>query len=203
MAEDLFDTCPFQAEAVNENALRSLPCPPVTAQDFSDEDDGPSGSSPNQLTASQVDSALAPGKDDQAVKLVIRQQQMHFKSPLRGKIWKAIYIRMEAEAGNTSDKFNAISLAEATAGLYHDTIQTCFGTQDLVQDDIDLPSCVEQKLTSCFYLSSKGKRSVARILTCFAYNQPDIQYCPMLYPIASILHHYLSGIQFIYVLETQ
>lgn len=193
MADDLFDTCPFQTEAVNENALRSLPCPPVTAQDFSDEDDGPSGVSPNQLTASQIDTALAPGKDDQAVKIVVRQQQMHFKSPLRSKIWKAIYIRMEALAGNTTDKFNAISLAEATAGLYHDTIQTCFGTQDLLAEEIGLPSCVEQKLTSCFHLSQHGKLTVARILTCFAYNQPDIQYCPMLYPVASILRHYLSG----------
>ena len=33
---------------------------------------------------------------------------------------------------------------------------------------------------------------MSRILTCFAYNQPDLQFCPMLYSISSILRHFLS-----------
>ena len=108
-------------------------------------------------------------------------------------MWKALYLRMEGIAGNTTDALNAASLADATAMLYHDTIQTCFGTQDLQSEEIGLPSCVEHKLTQCYFLSNRGKSTVARILSCFAYNQPDIQYCPMLYPIASVLRHYLSG----------
>ena len=108
-------------------------------------------------------------------------------------MWKALYLRMEGIAGNTTDALNAASLADATAMLYHDTIQTCFGTQDLQSEEIGLPSCVEHKLTQSYFLSNRGKCTVARILSCFAYNQPDIQYCPMLYPIASVLRHYLSG----------
>ena len=107
-------------------------------------------------------------------------------------MWKALYLRMEALAGNTTDPLNAASLCEASASLYRDTIQTCFGTQELLAEEIGLPSCVDHKLTNCFYLSNNGKLTLARILTCFAYNQPDIQYCPMLYLIASILRHYLS-----------
>jgi len=87
---------------------------------------------------------------------------------------------------------NAASLADATASLYQETIKTCFSTQDLKTEEIGLPSCVEHKLTQSYYLNNRGKLTVARILSCFAYNQPDIQYCPMLYPIASILRHYLS-----------
>ena len=96
-------------------------------------------------------------------------------------------------AGNTTDALNAASLADATASLYQETIKTCFSTQDLKSEEIGLPSCVEHKLTQSYYLNNRGKLTVARVLSCFAYNQPDIQYCPMLYPIASVLRHYLSG----------
>ena len=133
------------------------------------------------------------GKNDNDIKLTIRQQRMNFKSPFRAKVWKALYLRMEALASSTTDPFNAQSLADATASLYQDTVQTCFGTQELLAEEIGLPSCVEHKLTTNYFLNNVGKLTVARILTCFAYNQPDIQYCPMLYPIASILRHYLSG----------
>lgn len=82
MADNLFDLSPFQSEAVNENGLRSLPCPPV--QDLSDEEnDGPTGALPNQLSSDQIEVALGPAKEDKDVKLTVRQQQMHFKSPLR------------------------------------------------------------------------------------------------------------------------
>ena len=90
--------------------------------------------------------------------------------------------------------FSLYSLAEATASFYHDTIQTCFGSQDVPsEENTCLPSCVDVNHTNCYYLNSMGKRLVGRILTCFAYNQPDMQYCPMLYSITSILSHYLSG----------
>ena len=47
--------------------------------------------------------------------------------------------------------------------------------------------------TNTYCLTAKGKISVARLLTCFAYNQPDIQYCPILYPLAAAIRHYLTG----------
>ena len=194
MADGLFDTSPFQTEAVEENKLLSLPCPPTSSQDFSDDEhDGPSGPSPNQLTSDQIKTALAASVEDKIVKITVRNQQMHFKNPLRCKMWKALYIRMEAFAGSTTDALNAASLAEATAQLYHETIQSCYGTKELSSEDVGLPSCVEPKMTQSFFLSNHGKLTVARIMTCFAYNQPDIQYCPMLHPIASIFRHYLSG----------
>ena len=54
-------------------------------------------------------------------------------------------------------------------------------------------ACVSDSHRSCHYLTDNERLSVARILTCFAYNSPDIRFCPMLYPIAAILRHYLSG----------
>ena len=106
---------------------------------------------------------------------------------------QACFFIISGIAGNTTDALNAASLADATASLYQETIKTCFSTQDLKSEEIGLPSCVEHKLTQSYYLNNRGKLTVARVLSCFAYNQPDIQYCPMLYPIASVLRHYLSG----------
>ena len=122
----------FQIEAIQENALMSLPCSLANSNSHdSEEDDGPSSLAPKQLTSTEIPTSLNPAKEDNFVKQVIRNQVMSFKSPLRRLIWRHLYLRMEALAGSTTDPFNAVSLAEATAGLYHDTIQTCFGSQEL------------------------------------------------------------------------
>ena len=84
----------------------------------SDEDDGPSSLAPNQLTAEQIPTSISPAKNEDFIKQCIRTQVMTFKNPLRKLVWKQLYLRMEAVAGSTTDQFNAISLAEATAGFY-------------------------------------------------------------------------------------
>ena len=167
----------FQGNVVNENVIRSIPCPDTSDYDSSEE---------LQLSPDQVSANLALTKEDAQIKLTVRQQHMNFKSPVRAQLWKTLYLRMEAQASSTVDPLNAQSLADATASLYQDTVQTCFGTQELLAEEIGLPSCVEHKLTTNYFLNNVGKLTVARILTCFAYNQPDIQYCPMLYPIGKI-----------------
>ena len=183
----------------------------------SDEDDGPSSLAPNQLTAEQIPTSISPAKNEDFIKQCIRTQVMTFKNPLRKLVWKQLYLRMEAVAGSTTDQFNAISLAEATAGFYQvwivcnylgisciilvnlfhvifqDTIQTCFGTKELPPEDTGLPNCVDVQHMNSYYLNKTGKGSIIRILTCFAYNHPDLQYSPMLYPIASIIRHFLTG----------
>jgi len=185
----------FQSAVVQENTLISLPSPienPNAPAHESDEDDGPSSLAPNQLTAEQIPTSISPAKNEDFIKQCIRTQVMTFKNPLRKLVWKQLYLRMEAVAGSTTDQFNAISLAEATAGFYQDTIQTCFGTKELPPEDTGLPNCVDVQHMNSYYLNKTGKGSIIRILTCFAYNHPDLQYSPMLYPIASIIRHFLT-----------
>ena len=181
----------FQANVVNENVIRSIPCPDTS--DFDNDTSEPE----LQLSTGQVSANLALTKDDSQIKLTVRQQHMNFKSPVRAQIWKTLYLRMEAQASSTVDPLNAQILADATASLYQDTVQTCFGTQELLAEEIGLPSCVEHKLTTNYFLNNVGKLTVARILTCFAYNQPDIQYCPMLYPIGNVLIESTISINFL------
>ena len=65
---------------------------------FSDEEhDGPSSTSPNQLTSEQIRTTLSPAAEEKNVKLIVRHQRMHFKSPLRSQMWKALYLRMEGK----------------------------------------------------------------------------------------------------------
>ena len=65
---------------------------------FSDEEhDGPSSTSPNQLTSEQIKTTLSPAAEEKNVKLIVRHQRMHFKSPLRSQMWKALYLRMEGK----------------------------------------------------------------------------------------------------------
>ena len=227
----------FRFEAVDVDKVRSFQTPKCATHDLDDEDepDGPSGI----LSVDDIPTTLAPGRDEAAVKMVMRNHNHDFKNPLRPHTWKALYLRLEAIAGTTTDPLNAQSLADATANLYQDTLQTCFGTQGQLNkniskqkllhitdvplrvslspwtsalydvgsmttkhfsdisniDEIGLPGCIDPNHTNSYYLGSAGKTSVARILTCFAYNQPDLQYCPILYSIAAVLRHYLSGLK--------
>ena len=71
-------------------------------------------------------------------------------SRFHGKYLPLIF---EGIASNTTDALNAASLAEATASLYHETIKTCFGSQDNTEE-IGLPSCVEHKLTQWYYCTN-------------------------------------------------
>ncbi len=122
----------FQLEAVDLAKLKSIQCDPkCSAHDLEDDDehDGPSGI----LTVEDVPTTLAPGRDENSVKVVMRNSSHDFKSPLRSYSWKALYLRLEAIAGSTTDPLNAQSLADATAGLYRDTLETCFGTQGSLQ----------------------------------------------------------------------
>ena len=119
----------------------------------------------------------------------------------RASIWRGVFVNKE---GGGEDK------AEANAGLYWETVKTCFGNQgkwpynnllnlmpyvalsELPSEPAPTPSILEPQHMNNFCLKPKGGISVSRILTCFAYNSPDIQYCPHSYPIAAVIRHYLS-----------
>ena len=121
-------------------------------------------------------------RPERSVKQELRQQHgLTVQREERREIWKAVFLKREAAD------------ADANAGLYWETVRTCFGGEELPSSEIPLPPIVESKRANAFCLNAAGKKSVARILTCVAYNSPDIQYCPYSYPVAAVLRHYLSG----------
>ena len=127
-------------------------------------------------------------RPERSVKQELRQQHgLSVQREERRDIWRAVFLKREADAAGGGGG------AEANAGLYWETVRTCFGGEELPSSEVPLPSIVENKHANSFCLTAAGRGSVARILTCVAYNSPDIQYCPYSYPVAAVLRHYLSG----------
>jgi hypothetical protein len=124
-------------------------------------------------------------KPEKAVKMGLRlQHSMSLQREERREIWRGVFVKKE---GGGEDR------ADANAGLYWETVKTCFGSEDLPQEAPPLPTILEPKHLHSFCLTSAGRISLSRVLNCFAYNSPDIQYAPHAYPIAAVLRHYLSG----------
>ncbi len=104
-------------------------------------------------------------------------------SPERRALWRGVYLRREGGA----------DAAAATAALYWETVKTCFGTSsDLPPDSpSSVPSCCDPDHAPSYCLKPAGRQSVFRLLACLAYNRPDVQRCPLLFPVAAALRHYL------------
>ena len=120
-------------------------------------------------------------RPERSVKQELRQQHgLSVQREERREIWRAVFHKRD-------------SAAEANAALYWETVRTCFGGEELPSSEVPLPPIVEGRHANSFCLTAAGRGSVARILTCVAYNSPDIQYCPYSYPVAAVLRHYLSG----------
>ena len=129
-------------------------------------------------------------RPERSVKQELRQQHgLSVQREERREVWRAVFLKREAAAAGGGGG----GTAEANAGLYWETVRTCFGGEELPSSDVPLPPIVENRHANSFCLTAAGRRSVARILTCVAYNSPDIQYCPHSYPVAAVLRHYLSG----------
>ena len=135
------------------------------------------------LTSKQIKEAFtSKGKDTQSIKTFVRSYNL---SPLKDER-KNLFQEL-LQKTNEQQKYSM-----DTGVLLNDTLVSCFGTTDLPSKEPALPSCVDAAHTNHYFLTQKGKISVARLLRCYAYNTPEVQYCPMLFPITSILRHYLS-----------
>lgn len=56
-----------------------------------------------------------------------------------------------------------------------------------------LPPFVDSTHCLPYHLTRKGRSVADRVVTVLAYACPDITYSPTLYPIASLLLHFMSG----------
>jgi len=68
-----------------------------------------------------------------------------------------------------------------------------FGTTELSEKPIMLPAFVDATHCLPYHLTSTGRAVADRIVNVLGYDCPDITYSPVLYPITSILLHFMSG----------
>lgn len=55
-----------------------------------------------------------------------------------------------------------------------------------------LPSFVDPAYCIRYHLNAEGRKHVEKILHVIRHVKPDITYCPVLYPLISLLLHYMS-----------
>ena len=135
------------------------------------------------LTSDQIKEAFTgKGKDMQSIKIFVRSYNLSTVKDERKVLFQEILQKTNEKQKYSMD----------TGTLLDDTLKSCFGTTDMQPKEPSLPSCVDAAHTNHYFLTHKGKVSVARLLRCYAYNTPEVQYCPMLFSITSILRHYLS-----------
>lgn len=68
-----------------------------------------------------------------------------------------------------------------------------FGTTELSEKPIMLPAFVDATHCLPYHLTRTGRAVADRIVNVLGYDCPDITYSPVLYPITSILLHFMSG----------
>lgn len=68
-----------------------------------------------------------------------------------------------------------------------------FGTTELPDKPIMLPPFVDSRHCLPYHLTRKGGAVADRIVSVLGYGCPHITYSPTLYPITSILLHFMSG----------
>lgn len=68
-----------------------------------------------------------------------------------------------------------------------------FGTTELPDKPIMLPPFVDSTHCLPYHLTRKGRAVADRVVSVLGYACPDITYSPSLYPVTSLLLHFMSG----------
>ncbi|CAH1707431.1 unnamed protein product [Chironomus riparius] len=113
------------------------------------------------------------------VKLIIRENAWPVNATIRSQLWPALCAQHQ-HSKSTLD------------GYYWDMVNQVFGTTELPEKPIMLPPFVDSSHCLPYHLTKKGRAVADRVVSVLGFNSPDITYSPSLYPIASVLLHYMS-----------
>uniref|UniRef100_A0A1L8DVY7 Putative rab-gtpase activating protein n=2 Tax=Nyssomyia neivai TaxID=330878 RepID=A0A1L8DVY7_9DIPT len=127
---------------------------------------------------SDVQQLIQQGKKRE-VKITIRENSWPINSPIRSQLWPAL----------CSQHQNGKSMLD---GFYWDMVNQVFGTTELPDKPIMLPPFVDSTHCLPYHLTRKGRAVADRVVSVLGYACPDITYSPSLYPITSLLLHFMS-----------
>ncbi|XP_054709995.1 LOW QUALITY PROTEIN: GTPase-activating protein skywalker-like [Uloborus diversus] len=136
-----------------------------------------------QLLTSDA-SVFTPKTDIKQIKEILRNSHWGVDHPIRKNLWEVLC--------------NNIS-TEDHSELYYDVEKELFGETYLPSS---LPSFVDPAYCIRYYLNAEGRKRVEKILHVIRHIKPDITYCPVIYPLVSLLLHYMSdGMAFSCILK--
>ncbi|XP_017088885.1 GTPase-activating protein skywalker isoform X1 [Drosophila bipectinata] len=126
----------------------------------------------------EIQQLLQQGKK-RDVKNILRENSWPINSPIRSQLWPLL-------CGQHQTKQQMLD------GFYWEMVHQVFGTTELSEKPIMLPAFVDATHCLPYHLTSTGRAVADRIVNVLGYDCPDITYSPVLYPITSILLHFMS-----------
>lgn len=130
-------------------------------------------------TILDVKNLLQQGKK-QDLKFLLRNNPWPVNDPIRTQLWPVLCTQHQNEK------------SKSVEGFYWEMVKQVFGSLDLPDKPINLPPFVEPSHCHSYYLNRKGRHVVDRVVSVLGYAYPDIVYSPTIYPICSLLLHYIS-----------
>ncbi|XP_038050129.1 GTPase-activating protein skywalker-like isoform X2 [Patiria miniata] len=119
-------------------------------------------------------------KDPVRLKKLVRKGQWPEEHILRKELWHHICMRNVVAAGS----------------VYKETAKALFGDEGQSSDENANPDYQtfgnEDHLTT-YRLTATGQDQLRRLLCVLAHTRPDINYCPLLHPVAALLLHYMDA----------
>ncbi|XP_034472856.1 GTPase-activating protein skywalker isoform X3 [Drosophila innubila] len=136
------------------------------------------GKEPALRSYTEIQQLLQLGKKH-IVKSILRENSWPINSPIRSQLWPTL-------CGQHLTKQNMLD------GFYWEMVHQVFGTTELSEKPIMLPAFVDATHCLPYHLTATGRAVADRIVNVLGYDCPDITYSPVLYPITSLLLHFMS-----------
>ncbi|XP_037805911.1 GTPase-activating protein skywalker isoform X8 [Lucilia sericata] len=136
------------------------------------------GKEPALRSFTEIKQLLDQGKK-RDVKTILRENSWPINSPIRSQLWPTL-------CGQHNTKPPMVE------GFYWEMVHQVFGTTELSEKPIMLPAFVDATHCLPYHLTRTGRAVADRIVNVLGYDCPDITYSPVLYPITSILLHFMS-----------
>ncbi|XP_058981628.1 GTPase-activating protein skywalker isoform X6 [Musca domestica] len=136
------------------------------------------GKEPALRSFTEIKQLLDQGKKRE-VKSILRENSWPINSPIRSQLWPALCAQHNTKP-------------QMVEGFYWEMVHQVFGTTELSEKPIMLPAFVDATHCLPYHLTRTGRAVADRIVNVLGYDCPDITYSPVLYPIVSILLHFMS-----------
>lgn len=127
-----------------------------------------------------VQGHIQAGKMKEA-KHLVRDTDWSLGSPAREDLWREIcrYHSSEKDFGDF---------------YYWDTVKQIYGTTELSECTVQLPTFIDINHKISHSLSPRGVAACERVISVIAFSHPAITYAPSIYPLTSVLLHYMDEV---------